>query len=133
MKNSKIKLMFKGHEFIVNAPTKIDPDGESSVNLHAVQSARIIRQFIKKEYGSSVKSSVRTQKYAGGSSVRIYLNDIDKSSASEISEFSKLFQAGNFNGMDDSYEYKDHSISDKGSTIKMYTSYVFTYLDGFLI
>ena len=128
--NVKIKLSDKLYDVKCNISNS---NGTRVVNIHATQASRIIRQYIKQTFGKSVKSSVRTEKYAGGSSVRVYLENVSDVIAKNIQEFSKQFQMGNFNGMDDSYNVKSPEYSDLGSELRMFTSYVFTYNNNFLV
>ena len=66
------------------------------------QAAAQIRKFIK---SIGIKASVRSESYAGGSSIRIHLTDQTEEVEEKINSFAKQFQYGSFDGQTDSYNY----------------------------
>lgn len=106
------------------------PDGKPFIHLRANDAAAIIKQFVKKTF-PNIMVWANSNKYAGGDSVRIYISNPDGSKVEHsvwklINEFGKTFQEGNFNGMNDSYEYRDDSVyTDYGHQIRGGTNYMF--------
>lgn len=74
---------------------------KKQISEHA-HAAKLIRQELKK---NGIKAKVRSSSYAGGSSIRIALNNELPAVADAIKRFADDFQMGNFNGMEDIYEY----------------------------
>ena len=54
---------------------------------------------------------IRTENYAGGNSIRVYTLGTDDKSFQIMKDIVSLFQSGDFNGMIDLYEYRDHKLS----------------------
>ena len=70
----------------------------------AAQVAKAIRGILK---AHGVKGSVRSDNYAGGNSVRVYLaEEISQEAYAKIFHKADKFRAGSFNGMEDIYEYR---------------------------
>lgn len=68
-----------------------------------VQSAKNIRSELK---SAGVKASVRSQRFAGGDSISVYLpHDASDDAMTTAKTIAGKYQEGNFNGMEDIYEY----------------------------
>jgi hypothetical protein len=66
--------------------------------------AKEIRAILK---AHGVKGSVRSSNYSGGNSVNVYLaEEISPEVYAKIYWEADKFQAGDFNGMEDIYEYR---------------------------
>lgn len=94
----------------------------------------MVKQYIKQKYpNEDFKVWVKSEKYSGGSSLRINLSNRDGSKVSneiyeDVETFGNTLQWGNFNGMIDLYEPKEEDmLTNDGLKISFYTSYVFTY------
>jgi hypothetical protein len=69
--------------------------------------AKEIRGILK---ANNVKGSVRSDNYSGGNAVRVYLaEEISPEVYAKIFWEADKFRAGNFNGMEDIYEYRPNS------------------------
>lgn len=68
-----------------------------------VVAARNIRAELKRAF-PRVKFSVRSERYSGGNSVNVYWTDGPTSE--RVKAISDKYQEGDFNGMDDSYNYR---------------------------
>lgn len=66
--------------------------------------ATAIREELKKEF-SGFKFSVTSENFAGGDAVRISWTD--GPTTEQVQEFTKKYQYGHFNGMEDIYEYSN--------------------------
>lgn len=65
----------------------------------------LLKKYLQEKFG--VKFSVRTEKYSGGSSMNVsYTGGPSKD---KVEAIVNRLQYGNFNGMEDIYEYKDDS------------------------
>lgn len=70
----------------------------------AAQVAKEIRAILK---ANGVKGSVRSENYSGGNSVRVYLDqEISNVLYAKIYFEADKFRAGQFNAMEDIYEYR---------------------------
>lgn len=70
----------------------------------AAQVAKEIRAILK---ANGVKGSVRSDNYSGGNAVRVYLaEEISPDAYAKIFWEADKFRAGDFNGMEDIYEYR---------------------------
>jgi len=93
------------------------------LNLTVVGTGKIIRQYIKNRY-PEVVASVKTSKFAGGTSVGVYVSNPDGTTIpadqyTDIREFSESFEYGKFNGMIDMYEWNDEpGVTDNGVKIE---------------
>jgi len=91
--------------------------------------SQVIRQYIKQRW--NIPFQISTDSFSGGDSVRVYvspLNVTDKNIFEDINiELKVIFQAGNFDGSTDSYEYKKSSfkISANGKEYSFRTKYLF--------
>lgn len=74
-----------------------------------VVAAKNIRKMLKAAF-PSVKFSVKTSKYSGGSS--IYVSYPEGINGDAVEGIAKRFEAGSFNGMDDCYEYSNSPWSE---------------------
>lgn len=86
-------------------------------------STSLLKKYISEKYG--MKVSVKSDKYSGGSSMRISYDLGLKTS--HIENDLKRLERGNFNGMIDLYEYKnaaERGIKINGVELEMY-DYVF--------
>jgi hypothetical protein len=69
----------------------------------------VIRQFVKQMW-PELNFRISSSTYSGGDSVTIYLQTpVSDEKYKEIRDVLKGFQSGTFNGMIDSYEYKEKS------------------------
>ena len=99
------------------------------LNLTVVGTGKIIRQYIKNRY-PEVVASVKTSKFAGGTSVGVYVSNPDGTTIpadqyTDIREFSESFEYGKFNGMIDMYEWNDEpGVTDDGVNIEGGAKYV---------
>ena len=70
----------------------------------AAQVAKAIRAILK---AHGVKGSVRSDNYAGGNAVRVYLaEEVSREAFAKIFSEANTFKAGDFNAMEDIYEYR---------------------------
>lgn len=132
MKKIKIKLL--GEQYEINEKSLQD-DWEKSgkgkrVVIGCVDAASIIKQYVKRKYPHIVMW-VASSRYSGGSSVscNIARKDgevVSEAEYQEISNFAENFRSGTFNGMIDSFEHRtDNPLTDNGTPISFYTSYLF--------
>lgn len=71
----------------------------------AAQAAKLIRSELKKAF-PSIKFSVTSDNYSMGNAVRI--NWIDGPTTRQVSDITRKYQYGSFDGMTDSYEYTNN-------------------------
>jgi hypothetical protein len=74
------------------------------MKTEAARAAAMIRSLLKQKY-PDVKFSVTSDNYTGGNSIRIRYTDAMP--REEIENLTAEFQAGNFDGMQDLYEYNN--------------------------
>ena len=78
-----------------------------------------------------IRDRAGSDTYSGGSSTRVSVcnkdgSEVDYSTFKEISKWKHILQGGNFNGMEDIYEYREDSLTtDKGMDLKYFPSYIF--------
>ncbi len=73
----------------------------------AAQVASSIRKDLKQKYPNT-KFTVRCQNFAGGNSVDVdYMAKTDGPRLKDVETLLSKYEAGHFDGMIDSYEYKD--------------------------
>jgi len=132
MKN-KLQFKFLGMDFQINGYYS-DYDGEKRIIVDCVESGKMVKQYIKQKYpNEDFKVWVKSERYSGGSSLRINLSNKDGSSVDkmiyeDIKSFGNTMRFGTFNGMIDMYEINDEVIyTNDGSIIDFFTKYVFTY------
>lgn len=70
----------------------------------AALAAKQIKQILKKEF-PSINFSVTSENYAGGNAVRIHYTD--GVPTEQVDKLVKKFQYGNFDGMNDIYEFSN--------------------------
>ena len=131
--NNKVKFSFLGMEFNVRGYTT-SYDGVNEIVVGCVGGGMMVKQYIKQKYpNEDFKVWVKSDKYSGGSSLRIYLSQLDGSKVSneiyeDVETFGNTLQWGNFNGMIDLYETKEEEqFTNDGIGIRFLTSNVFTY------
>lgn len=74
------------------------------ISDHAA-AAKMIRAELKRH---AIKGSVRSESYAGGSAVRVEIQqDVLPATRAAIEAFANQFQFGNFDGSTDSYDYSN--------------------------
>lgn len=69
-----------------------------------VAAAKNIRKELKAAF-PGVKFAVRSSKYAGGNSINV--NYVDGPAREKVDEIINKYEYGNFNGMEDIYEYNE--------------------------
>jgi hypothetical protein len=98
--------------------------------MSAKNCATVIKQFVKKNY-PELKVWAGSDVYSGGSSVRVEVcnqdgSEVDYETFKEISKWKHILQGGNFNGMEDIYEYREDTLcTDNGMELKYFPSYIF--------
>jgi len=103
---------------------------EKYIHMSAKNCATVIKQFVKKNY-PELKVWAGSESYSGGSSTRVSVcnkdgSEVDYSTFKEISKWKSILQGGNFNGMEDIYEYREDKLTtDKGMELKYFPSYIF--------
>jgi hypothetical protein len=126
----KIRVKISGMTFDVPATcARTNSNGESYLQFDAKESASIVKQYAQQKY-PQLKVWGTSDRYAGGSSARVYMCNPDASKVAKeiydnVSNFGENFTAGKFDGMQDLYEYKGDRYTDDGIRITNYCSYVF--------
>ena len=98
--------------------------------MSAKNCASIIKQFVKKNY-PQLKVWAGSDVYSGGSSVRVEVcnpdgSEVDYDIFKQIKQWKHILQGGNFNGMEDIYEYREDKLTtEKGMELKYFPSYIF--------
>ena len=90
--------------------------------VSTTETAKIVRRTLRSEF-PGIKFSVRSRKYAGGSSIDISYNDINLNSR-EVEEVMNRFRGADFDGMTDSYNYRDDSIYE-GEKVSFSPQFIF--------
>ena len=134
MSTKKLKLSINNNEFTlpINSYQESNWGGsiEKYIHMSAKNSATVIKQFVKQNY-PSLKVWAVSDSYSGGSSTRIYVcnqdgSEVDENTFSKIKQWKHILQGGNFNGMEDIYEYREDSLTtDNGMALKYFPSYIF--------
>ena len=132
--SKKLKFSLNGQEFQLplNSYREQTWGGnlEKYIHMSAKNCASIIKQFVKKNY-PELKVWAGSDVYSGGSSVRVEVcnqdgSEVDYETFKEISKWKHILQGGNFNGMEDIYEYREDTLcTDKGMELKYFPSYIF--------
>lgn len=128
----KMKLKLDGIVYLLNCRVEERVD-KTEVIVNRVEAAKMIRQFIKSKYGKTIKSWVKSDSFSGGSSIDVTIckpngDSVSSSIESSIDTFAQSLRAGRFNAMNDSYEYNSRTlVSDLGTPLVMYTSYISVY------
>ena len=129
----KLNFKFLGIDF--NIPGYItDYDHNKRIIIDCVGSGKMVKQYIKQRFPDhDFKVWVKSERYSGGSSLRIYLSNLDGSKIKDevyqdIKTFGNTLQMGTFNGMIDMYELSEgvHQTNE-GIEIDFFTKFVFTY------
>ncbi len=68
--------------------------------------ANAIKKEIKKEF-PGIKVSVRSDNFAGGNSVDVYVEDASPEMMKSLNRIVSKYRYGHFDGMTDSYEYSN--------------------------
>ena len=133
-KLKKLKFKLNGHEFLLPLDSYRETTWGGSVEKYIYMSAKncasIIKQFVKKEF-PELKVWAGSDVYSGGSSVRVSVckhdgSEVDYDVFKSISQWKHILQGGNFNGMEDIYEYREDELkTEKGMELKYFPSYVF--------
>ena len=132
-KPSKMKIKLNGIVYLLNCRVETNRDNKTEVVINRVEAAKMIRQFIKTRYGKSIKSWVKSASFSGGSSVDVTIckpngEPVSSTIETAINTFANSLRAGRFNGMTDSYDYNSRNlVSDLGTQLVMYTSYISVY------
>ncbi len=132
-KLKKLKFKLNGHEFLLPLDSYRESTWGGSVEKYIYMSAKncasIIKQFVKKEF-PELKVWAGSDVYSGGSSVRVSVcnsdgSEVDYDIFKQISQWKHILQGGNFNGMEDIYEYREDELkTEKGMELKYFPSYV---------
>ena len=133
-KLKKLKFKLNGQEFLLPLDSYRESTWGGSVEKYIYMSAKncasIIKQFVKKNY-PELKVWAGSDVYSGGSSVRVSVcnsdgSEVDYDVFKSISQWKHILQGGNFNGMEDIYEYREDKLkTEKGMELKYFPSYVF--------
>jgi hypothetical protein len=132
--SKKLKFSLNGQEFQLPLNSYTEQTWGSSVEKYIHMSAKncasIIKQFVKKNY-PELKVWAGSDVYSGGSSVRVSVcnpdgSEVDYDVFKSISQWKHILQGGNFNGMEDIYEYREDKLcTDNGMELKYFPSYIF--------
>ena len=132
--SKKLKFSLNGQEFQLplNSYREQTWGGnlEKYIHMSAKNCATVIKQFVKKNY-PELKVWAGSDVYSGGSSVRVEVcnqdgSEVDYETFKEISKWKHILQGGNFNGMEDIYEYREDTLcTDNGMELKYFPSYIF--------
>ena len=101
---------------------QVDPENYSSSLTTAAKNVRI---ELKKAF-PGVKFQVRTERYSGGNSLRVYW--IDGPNSQQVDAIIDKYQAGSFDGMQDLYTYGNSVFTEIFGDAK-YTFSVRSYSD----
>ena len=103
---------------------------EKYIHMSAKNSATVIKQFVKQNF-PQLKVWAVSDTYSGGSSTRVYVcnqdgSEVDYDIFKQIKQWKHILQGGNFNGMEDIYEYREDELTtDNGMALKYFPSYIF--------
>ena len=132
--SKKLKFQLNGQEFQLplNSYREQTWGGnlEKYIHMSAKNCASIIKQFVKKNY-PQLKVWAGSDVYSGGSSTRVSVcnkdgSEVDYDIFKDISKWKSILQGGNFNGMEDIYEYREDKLTtEKGMELKYFPSYIF--------
>ena len=110
--------------------SKVEPATQWSewprLRIDAADGARLIRRALKRVFGTSVKFSVTTSKYAGGSSIDIHWPD--GPTTKQVDAVVQGYAGATFNGMIDLKEYKGANLID-GILVSWGADFVSTHRD----
>ena len=128
----KIKFKYRGEQYEINAnalTNKYDGTGKEII-IRCVDVASIMKQFVKKKY-PKIEVWASSDRYAGGSSVSVNIamksgEQVTESVYREIAEFGDSMRSGTFDGMTDSFNYRnDKPTTDNSTPVTFYTNYIF--------
>jgi len=132
--SKKLKFKLNGDEFQlpINSYQESTWGGsvEKYIHMSAKNCATVIKQFVKKNY-PELKVWAGSDTYSGGSSTRVHVcnadgSEVDSDTFKNIKQWKHILQGGNFNGMEDIYEYREDTLcTDKGMELKYFPSYIF--------
>ena len=133
--SKKINFAFNGMNFQIDASTLRTKSwgGEPCkpfIYLTQKHVASIVKHYVKEKY-PKVEVWAKSQSYAGGDSVDIYLSyangdKVEIEIEKDVDKFTQYFEEGRFNGMEDIYEYSDTKIAtDNGTELRGGTKYAF--------
>ncbi len=132
--SKKLKFQLNGQEFLLPLDSYREQTWggslEKYIHMSAKNCASIIKQFVKKNY-PQLKVWAGSDVYSGGSSVRVEVcnqdgSEVDYDIFKDISKWKHILQGGNFNGMEDIYEYREDKLTtEKGMELKYFPSYIF--------
>jgi len=132
--SKKLKFQLNGQEFLLPLDSYREQTWggslEKYIHMSAKNCASIIKQFVKKNY-PQLKVWAGSDVYSGGSSVRVEVcnqdgSEVDYDIFKDISKWKSILQGGNFNGMEDIYEYREDKLTtEKGMELKYFPSYIF--------
>jgi len=132
--SKKLKFQLNGQEFQLPLDSYREQTWggslEKYIHMSAKNCASIIKQFVKKNY-PQLKVWAGSDVYSGGSSVRVEVcnqdgSEVDYDIFKDISKWKHILQGGNFNGMEDIYEYREDKLTtEKGMELKYFPSYIF--------
>ena len=130
--SKKIKFQFNNMTFeLPSNALRTDNYYGTYIYMGAKYTASVIKQYVKQKYGNRITVWSTSDVYSGGSSVRVNVWSKNGSCTplsiyQDIQNFSYNFQAGRFDGMTDSYDYRDDEVtSDTGTKFKYFPSYIF--------
>jgi len=132
--SKKLKIKLYGNEFTLPIESYRESNWggsiEKYIHMSAKNCATVIKQFVKKNY-PELKVWAKSDVYSGGSSTRVSVcnkdgSEVDYETFNKISEWKHILQGGNFNGMEDIYEYREDKLTtEKGMELKYFPSYIF--------
>lgn len=129
----KLQFKFLGMDFQINGYYS-DFDDQRRITVDCVGSGKMVKQYIKQKFpNENFKVWVKSERYSGGSSLRVNLSNsdgtpIDQKIYEDIKSFGNTMRLGTFNGMIDMYEINDtvHQTND-GIILDFFTKFIFTY------
>ena len=132
--SKKLKIKLNGNEFTLPIESYRESNWggsiEKYIHMSAKNCATVIKQFVKKNY-PELKVWAKSDVYSGGSSTRVSVcnkdgSEVDYETFNKIKEWKHILQGGNFNGMEDIYEYREDKLTtEKGMELKYFPSYIF--------
>ena len=132
--SKKLKIKLNGNEFTLPIESYRESNWggsiEKYIHMSAKNCATVIKQFVKKNY-PELKVWAKSDVYSGGSSTRVSVcnkdgSEVDYETFNKIKEWKHILQGGNFNGMEDIYEYREDKLcTDNGMELKYFPSYIF--------
>jgi hypothetical protein len=131
----KIKIQYKGMRFELreSALRKTTYNGTPTtpyINIGNVEAGSIVKQYINQLY-PTLKVWVKSENGSISSSVHINIaaktgEKVSQMIVDNIKVFADSLRSGSFNGMFDTFEYRDDKpTTDNGTRIDMNCNYVF--------